>query len=114
MRISDWSSDVCSSDLHSSIRRLRRHGCKVGVDRSRRPRLYEAKGKGITLAVPVEFDRHYLGKLLFHDFRKHDLAAVTPVRVSVRKLPHRFTAFAARLTETLQLGSASCRANVCP
>src|SRR3546814_10289487 len=101
MRISDWSSDVCSSDLHSSIRRLRRHGCKVGVDRSRRPRLYEAKGKGITLAVPVEIDRHYLGKLLVHDFRKHDLAAVTPVRVDGRKLHHRVSEVAARLIETL-------------
>src|SRR3546814_12474399 len=100
MRISDWSSDVCSTDHHSSIRRLRRHGCKVGVDRSRRPRLYEAKGKGITLDVPVEIDRHYLGKLLVHDFRKHDIADVTTVRVEGRKMHHRVREAAARRIET--------------
>src|SRR3546814_13059695 len=32
MRISDWSSDVCSSDLHRSRRRLRHHPRRHGDD----------------------------------------------------------------------------------
>src|SRR3546814_13443217 len=31
MRISDWSSDVCSSDLRSAPRSLPSHGLRVGV-----------------------------------------------------------------------------------
>src|SRR3546814_18179012 len=30
MRISDWSSDVCSSDLHSAARKTRRPLCRGG------------------------------------------------------------------------------------
>src|SRR3546814_5246075 len=34
MRISDWSSDVCSSDLLRGVRLARRRRPKAGVDRS--------------------------------------------------------------------------------
>src|SRR3546814_7073202 len=54
MRISDWSSDVCSSDLHRR-RRLRRPPLRPRVRRGHRP------GRG---AVPAREDRGGVGALL--------------------------------------------------
>src|SRR3546814_18259060 len=52
MRISDWSSDVCSSDLREMIRRqavARRRFARVGVDR----RNLETLGEGFDLTFGV-------------------------------------------------------------
>src|SRR3546814_13814766 len=45
MRISDWSSDVCSSDLGSLPERNRRRGCRDGAVpvRWRSPRRYDRR-----------------------------------------------------------------------
>src|SRR3546814_2714585 len=85
MRISDWSSDVCSSDL----RRLRVRPRQDG---------FQALDLGIPLQdfeahphlVDATVDRLQLGRLVDHEIRRGDLAAVVQ-----------------------QIGSVSCRERVC-
>src|SRR3546814_4601962 len=77
MRISDWSSDVCSSDLPQLLRRLlprrdregeahRRGGCLCGLRRFQRHRIERAvlhilQGPGRRLAFAV--DAHLVKEL---------------------------------------------------
>src|SRR3546814_1394245 len=44
MRISDWSSDVCSSDLHEFNPMLGHRGCRLGVTY---PEIYEMQARAI-------------------------------------------------------------------
>src|SRR3546814_17391792 len=58
MRISDWSSDVCSSDLASIIILLQDQRCRIdeaaiGRRHRRRPRRARREGVGITLSDEV-------------------------------------------------------------
>src|SRR3546814_7059811 len=56
MRISDWSSDVCSSDLRGHRQRLARPHLAVGVEQLRRHRLLEPVDAEVGDAV-AERDR---------------------------------------------------------
>src|SRR3546814_2584458 len=52
MRISDWSSDVCSSDLGAPQRRRLEHGTELEVGEVRR-----ADGEGVALDVEVDLQQ---------------------------------------------------------
>src|SRR3546814_6906242 len=52
MRISDWSSDVCSSDLESQVGALR-HWTLTGKLARRAPALVEAKRSGALRALEI-------------------------------------------------------------
>src|SRR3546814_18502836 len=94
MRISDWSSDVCSSDLglHESDRRL---AAMSEIPQNGSP--------GILLA-------HHLKKLKLPTFlREHEKLAR---HCAAENLDH--TRFLLRLAElALKIGRASCRERVC-
>src|SRR3546814_2123002 len=95
MRISDWSSDVCSSDLWAALAR-------------RRPDVRE----WVVLAAAL-FALLYLPKVVYradgHVYHALAAAAVLLGAVAMR-LPAMLEAALPRLR---QIGSASCRARVC-
>src|SRR3546814_9956542 len=59
MRISDWSSDVCSSDLES-VDVKRRHGVELLVDEAHSLGVFGDHGRGIAEAYGVEQDVDYV------------------------------------------------------
>src|SRR3546814_9894729 len=78
MRISDWSSDVCSSDLGiqpAALAEQHRLGLadkQAGIDRARHPRFIGAQLDGFTGMNPVE----RLASVLFgigREFRRIDI-----------------------------------------
>src|SRR3546814_1400045 len=100
MRISDWSSDVCSSDLHAlalarnAIGRLNHH---KPVQLQRRP-----------FAEPL-YDPQELNGIIPNDTRKpYDVREVIARVVDGSE----FDEFKARFGTT-QIGRASCRERVC-
>src|SRR3546814_15615425 len=70
MRISDWSSDVCSSDLRKRVERIwRREGLKVPHKQPKRGRLWLNDGSCVRLRP------EYPGHVWAYDFvegRTHD------------------------------------------
>src|SRR3546814_14704943 len=54
MRISDWSSDVCSSDLPQHLVRLRRQSPARAIEHQRDRRLAIGGGLGIVLGLDQE------------------------------------------------------------
>src|SRR3546814_7961330 len=83
MRISDWSSDVCSSDLHSRPRGLRRGdgaaegGGARGVEGQRR------KGVGRDLVRPRRSERrHRIHRLYVDRSEEHTSELQSLMRIS--------------------------------
>src|SRR3546814_5267020 len=61
MRISDWSSDVCSSDLGQCNLRGISHGVMDGVARLERPRFAPVSSAGVKVALEAgKVARRYL------------------------------------------------------
>src|SRR3546814_4010938 len=85
MRISDWSSDVCSSDLHEFNRR--------GKDRKLKP-----KSEAVVVEVPPIIDQGTYDTVQAH------LQARNP-----KKVPPRVVSG----PTLLKIGRASCRERVC-
>src|SRR3546814_20242559 len=86
MRISDWSSDVCSSDLRKRVERIwRREGLKVPHKQPKRGRLWLNDGSCVRLRP------EYPGHVWAYDFvegRTHDgrkFCILTIDRKSVEK-----------------------------
>src|SRR3546814_8812162 len=97
MRISDWSSDVCSSDLELTARKVER----AATDRL----IFDpAAGEGARLVGRVIMrgladehgDRHYLlvdgvdGRVHYADIGRGDLTEPTPEGAIVGIAPHRW------------------------
>src|SRR3546814_20085115 len=97
MRISDWSSDVCSSDLPKKFKKYEIGYFHVDIAELR----YEG-GRGF---LYVEVDR--TSKLVFARIyrRATKLAAAAFLRVLIKPVPYRIRG--------LQIGRASCRERGC-
>src|SRR3546814_7979795 len=55
MRISDWSSDVCSSDLAVAVVRwLRANGARLGIDRERIAIGGDSAGANLALTAAID------------------------------------------------------------
>src|SRR3546814_6931551 len=88
MRISDWSSDVCSSDLGSHLLR---------------------RDEMIAMAAAIDRRVTMVGMLQPHHRRHHELGAETLCEPAQRAY-----AQADPQRRHAQLGRASCRDRVCP
>src|SRR3546814_9574914 len=88
MRISDWSSDVCSSDLWETILNANIIGCY---------NLFEAARKQGVKRVVFASSNHVMG---FHQ---------RTTKIGVEAVPNPDT----RYGLSKQIGRASCRARVC-
>src|SRR3546814_15588475 len=102
MRISDWSSDVCSSDLYGLVvekaletPRLRLEG--VGLRQVARQHVIERRNVGGALDGAMAAQR--------------DDAAAWPTHVTEQKLDH--GGGADHLHPDAEIGRASCRERVC-
>src|SRR3546814_13982808 len=113
MRISDWSSDVCSSDLL----RIREAGGPHELERrARRRRLFVGIGDG-------EHRRHRTGHPKLVEIGIADELYRVPRRPARREVADRVTANVESIGHDLpdvrqpgltQSGGASCRESVCP
>src|SRR3546814_13617424 len=121
MRISDWSSDVCSSDLLADARNLTQSGHDVGdtilvvngVDRKDKVKGTVGEGQG---AVVPGGDLHCHPQIrrALGRHRHHvvvDLHAVE-IEAAVGE-GHEVVQVEATQVKDLQIGSASCRERVC-
>src|SRR3546814_12747976 len=98
MRISDWSSDVCSSDLRSGVQDRRR---PIGIEQ-RILALGERGGRNLLLQRTRTRRRHF-------DVRQ--VAHVLALRVILAMLLARGVPVAFRAGA--EIGRASCRERVC-
>src|SRR3546814_11385131 len=95
MRISDWSSDVCSSDLPEDIYSAMVLGLRDYVNRNRFPGVVLGLSGGIDSALSAAVAVDALGA----------------DRVWCVMLPSRFTS--RESLEDAEIGRASCRERVC-
>src|SRR3546814_13805975 len=96
LRISDWSSDVCSSDLKESARKVRRLTRRTGVAEDRGSK--DVRPPRVNPLHQIEID----------DFRRDRLLAALALILGA--------AFCLGLPFALQageIGRASCRESVC-
>src|SRR3546814_14943243 len=104
MRISDWSSDVCSSDLTAPYRRQKRW--------ARCPRSGNRE-----VLMPAPFDPVTLELVWRRLISSVDEAAAALVRTSFSTLVREYSDFSCIITddrgESLEIGRASCRERVC-
>src|SRR3546814_17865185 len=100
MRISDWSSDVCSSDLHAASEAV-----MVFVPEA------DDQAMRLEFALPTRTQRAQTARLgaTFAAGRRTTLA----ITVLVASAPHR-TGRWRRHRRLIEIGSASCRERVCP
>src|SRR3546814_14345957 len=115
MRISDWSSDVCSSDLFERFKDALTTNPTLTVDVKREPDYYAEQSKQLT-------------KLL--NFIAYFVGGIMAVGAMFGALNTMYSAVSARSREiatlraigfgsgpvvfSVQLGRASCREGVCP
>src|SRR3546814_8200286 len=97
MRISDWSSDVCSSDLGQMPQRLRRLMTDL-IERGICP--VTLATATLTEGVNLPFDIVFLTSL---ERRSYDAQAGQPIVVPMSTAEFR----------NLEIGRASCRERVC-
>src|SRR3546814_15584459 len=97
MRISDWSSDVCSSDLTGAVTR---HGLRTPTSRA------DLRLEADPLAPVLPIIGHHTTKVGMSDFRRPILRPISR-RSALRCV--RF--WAASLSP--KIGRASCRERVC-
>src|SRR3546814_8405362 len=95
MRISDWSSDVCSSDLCS----------EAGLEQMTRAMALEWARYGIRVNALAP---GYISTPLNSEFFASDLG-----KALIRRIPQRRLGTPADLEGALQIGRASCRERVC-
>src|SRR3546814_11412501 len=114
MRISDWSSDVCSSDLVKSIEKLIRQSAE-SLDREKVTHLRSVKGIGLVTAASVMAYLPELGEVGRHQIAA--LAGIAPYNDdSGTHKGKRYISggrFAARRALYMEIGKASCRERVC-
>src|SRR3546814_18789005 len=110
MRISDWSSDVCSSDLNQCHRQDRRRGHRIGF------------GKGERREQPalLSFEREHRDERQRDDQQAEEQRRADfgggfgdddPAHLAVKMLVRVILLPALAL---LEIGRASCRERVCP
>src|SRR3546814_10608952 len=95
MRISDWSSDVCSSDLYRAARHWQ------GL------RAAQRRGQALSLAGEVLQQRYVIGHAPPDIVQRHALIE------SMRIIAARFAEGAAGTVAGHEIGRASCRERVC-
>src|SRR3546814_5645207 len=98
MRISDWSSDVCSSDLHGRkfrILGIADHHWPSTVDHAQKDSLAAQSGQAVLQIIAVEPDGKILGRIMLGGDTegRHDIAGGKDAAD--------------------QIGRASCRERVC-
>src|SRR3546814_3158396 len=115
MRISDWSSDVCSSDLEASKSQKSESGSKKSVS-------HRQQGSFLNVGPSVETIRQILNLI---DCLQYQDAESQAQRLTVKFPGHPFgwqafgiDLYSSGLVEEefsllLQIGIASCRARVC-
>src|SRR3546814_19183516 len=101
MRISDWSSDVCSSDL--LILGLAGAGLALGLG------LSYLVGRSIT--APLNRTVTALEEL--GEGHSDTIVAIDESRTEIGRLTRAFNQFRALMQEQEQIGRASCRERVC-
>src|SRR3546814_20183056 len=116
MRISDWSLDVCSSDLHPLYRTALRslpEGAPFPTTKEEVLRRFiaaheqEARRAAALQAVALGFQQDYLDDLaVFATTTAHTAISDSNARKSV--------ANTARVLVADEIGRASCRGRVCP
>src|SRR3546814_7338740 len=106
MRISDWSSDVCSSDLVYATARAELDGPIANACHSRGARSLRAYGSySIILALIIQV--HISG------YEQRRINHWLKQRSHANKIPDRISRIAAHNVRKDQIGRASCRASVC-
>src|SRR3546814_11074537 len=112
MRISDWSSDVCSSDLTEGAAEVDAHAIIEGLriaDRQRRTPILEAHARSqATIAAGAGASHGHL-----HRGRGHRPLAADAVIGAIEAILHLFTELAQALLPGREIGRASGRARVC-
>src|SRR3546814_18322006 len=105
MRISDWSSDVCSSDL--------RTGFRIGIDPEHDQPQRDAHRRGIGDAALAAFVGVELGrlKLVMHEIK---LGGAGEIADREDAAPRLFEARDLADRGIGTIGKSSCRANACP
>src|SRR3546814_12171186 len=109
MRISDWSSDVCSSDLHALGR-----GDPPTTTDGERIDYSKALGNKLFLPALVIPATALLGTFFLKDSGLIDPGQVTLISLGLGVLIAVAVCFIWLRPPALEIGSASCRESVCP
>src|SRR3546814_14190431 len=110
MRISDWSSDVCSSDLGSDLfARTDINGQRQRLT-TRRFYLRNDAARGFA----IEIGDHHFGSLGGEPLRRRQPNAAARAGDDRNLALQTIPAFLPRSVPGAQIGRASCRESVCP
>src|SRR3546814_11953153 len=115
MRISDWSSDVCSSDLSDLLVRLGQHGDALGeVDPAELPALLVHMMDEVAVRPPAGgHPRLAIYGLIEARLQRADLMILGSLNEGVwPALPSTDPWLSPRIRAALQIGRASCRASL--